>query len=158
MKIMIPEKTMVLCIGIQASGKSSFCRETFPALIHVSLDDLHTRKKEEALIDDCLKRGVSLVIDNTNPTKESREGYISKAKENGYKVYGFYFRSSVEECIRRNDEREGKAQVPRIAIAHTHRILEVPAQTEGFDRLFYVCIAGEQFLIDDWKEEVANEV
>lgn len=159
MNLTNPEKTMILLVGIQASGKTSFCRAYFPGLVRVSLDELHTRRKEALLIDDCLANGVSFVVDNTNPTRMDRAGYIEKAKTAGYAVLGYYFRSSITDCVDRNSRRTGKAQVPRNAVAHTHRILELPDPAEGFDRLFYVQITDGGFSVEEWKEtEKENEI
>lgn len=159
MNITVPKKTMILFVGIQASGKTSFYRENFPDMVHVNLDELHTRNRERGLIDDCLDRGESFVVDNTNPTAKDRAGYIAKAKANGFHVYGFYFQSSIADCIDRNSRREGKAQIPQGAIAHTHRILEMPTYAEGFERLFYVHMEVKSFAVEDWEEtEEGNEI
>lgn len=159
MELTIPAGTMILFVGIQASGKTSFYRAEFPQLVHVSLDELHTRNKERLLIRQCLENGISFVVDNTNPTAADRAGYITNAKKNGFAVYGFYFQSSVSESIDRNGKRNGTAQVPRNAIAHTHRILQLPAYEEGFDKLFYVSLKDGQFIVDTWEEtEKKDEV
>ena len=147
------EKKMVLLIGIQASGKSSFYRERFSDMVHVSLDDLKTRNREKKLIEDAVKKGLSLVIDNTNPTRKDREPYISLAKVNGYAVWGYYLQSSIADCIARNELREGKARVPRNAIAHTHRVLELPSCSEGFDKLVYVRLGENGFITEPWEDE-----
>ena len=159
MDLNVPNKTMILFVGIQASGKTSFYQKNFPELVHVSLDELHTRNKENRLIDDCLKKGVSFVVDNTNPTAEDRAKYIEKAKTSGFAVYGFYFQSSISACIERNSKREGKYRVPRNAIAHTHKVLEMPVYAEGFDRLFYVHLDVQGPVVEDWTEtEQENEI
>ena len=36
---------MAIMTGIQASGKSAFCREYLPAYVRINLDTLHTRNK-----------------------------------------------------------------------------------------------------------------
>ena len=109
-------KEAVIFIGLQASGKSTFYNEYFKNYIHINLDTLHTRNKEKILLDDCIKKELSFVIDNTNPTAEDRERYIEFAKDNGYKLIGYYFQSSVSECLERNNLREGKAKVPDVAV------------------------------------------
>ena len=151
------EKKMVLLIGIQASGKSSLYREYLSDMIHVSLDDLKTRNREKRRIEEAVEKELSLVIDNTNPTKKEREPYISLGKANGYKICGYYLRSSIADSIARNELREGKARVPRNAIAHTHRILELPDYTEGFDQLFYVQLGENGFVIEPWADEEASD-
>lgn len=74
-------KTLYIMIGIQGSGKSTFCRQFLPDVLRVNLDTLKTRNNEKRLIDQCFEDGVSFVVDNTNPTCEDRARYIGPAKE-----------------------------------------------------------------------------
>lgn len=151
------QKTMILFIGIQASGKTSFYKQYFAEKYeHISLDILNTRNKERLAIEHCIKQEKSFVVDNTNPAKTDRERYISTVKGRDYQVVGYYFKSSVGECIGRNEQREGKAKVPKCAVAATSRKLELPDYAEGFDRLYYVYIENGDFKIEDWRNE--NEI
>lgn len=147
------EKLAVIFIGIQASGKTSFYEKKFKKLVHINLDELHTRNKENQLLHECVEKGTSFVADNTNPTRADREKYILAAKEYGYKIKGYYFRSSIRESVERNSFREGKAKVPNRAIASTHNRLELPEYAEGFDELYYVYIVNNDFSVQDWDED-----
>jgi len=151
----MPEKTAIIFIGIQASGKSTFYHEQFAGYVHINLDTLHTRNKEKLLLQECVESGYSFVVDNTNPTKADREKYIRAAKDYGYCIHGYYFQSSVSECIERNRKREGKARIPDRAVAGTHRKLELPEYGEGFDKLFYVCLKDGHFQTEEWIEREA---
>ena len=154
------EKRCILFTGLQASGKTSFWQQYFPDLAHVNLDTLHTRNKERILLDECFASGASFVVDNTNPTRKDRERYISRAKENGYRVIGYYFQSSISACKERNSRRTGKALLPVSALAATHRTLELPGWDEGFDELYYVRIDDSVFAVEPWEteEEKTDEV
>lgn len=145
-------KEMIIFIGIQASGKTTFYHEQFAQHAHISLDVLHTRNKERIAMEECFALGKSMVIDNTNPTVADRSGYISRAKENGYSVIGYFFRSRISDCVERNEKREGKAKVPRTAIAATSNKLEMPGYAEGFDKLYYVYMENGRMIVEDWKE------
>src|SRR5215472_14712331 len=46
------------------------------------------------------------------PTCVERQVYVEAAKEAGFRVIGYYFRSKVEDCQRRNAERPVAQQVP----------------------------------------------
>ena len=46
------KNTAIVFIGIQASGKSTFYREQFSRLVHINLDTLHTRNKENELLKE----------------------------------------------------------------------------------------------------------
>ena len=146
-------KEMVIFIGIQASGKTTFYHEQLAQYAHISLDILHTRNKERIALEECFALGKSMVIDNTNPTVADREGYISKAKENGYYNTGYFFQSCISDCVERNEKREGKAKVPRTAIAATSNKLEMPRYTEGFDKLYFVHMENGRMIVEDWKEQ-----
>ncbi len=154
----IPKQTkkVVILIGIQASGKTTFYdRYLKDSFEHISLDVLHTRNKERQAMDDCILRGVSFAIDNTNPTRAERHKYIESAHSAGYEAIGCYFKSGVSECIRRNAYREGKARVPDVAVAATSNKLDLPALSEGFDRLYYVTISlNGSFTIEAWRDEL----
>ena len=154
------EKRCILFTGLQASGKTSFWQQYFQDFAHVNLDTLHTRNKERILLDECFASGASFVVDNTNPTRKDRERYISRAKENGYRVIGYYFQSSVSACKERNSRRTGKALLPVSALAATHRTLELPGWDEGFDELYYVRIDDSSFAVEPWEteEEKTDEV
>ncbi len=147
------ERKCILFTGLQASGKTTFYQQRFSDLTHVNLDTLHTRNKERILLDECFASGVSFVVDNTNPTRKDRERYISRAKENGYLVIGYYFQSSISACKERNGRRTGKALLPVSALAATHRILELPDWDESFDELYYVRIDDSGFVVEPWKTE-----
>lgn len=143
---------MAIMTGLQASGKSTFCREHLPAYDRVNLDTLHTRNKENRAIEEAFCAGRDMVIDNTNPTIEERKKYILKAKEKGYRVVGYFMQSRLQACMARNELREGKAKVPAQAIAATSNKLEIPSYAEGFDELYYVSITDTGVTVEKWRE------
>lgn len=150
-------KTAIIMIGLQGSGKSEFCRQNLsPDFIRVNLDTLKTRNNEQRLINECIMRQESFVVDNTNPTKAERAKYISIAKDNGYRVVGYFMQSRLQECIARNSLREGKARIPTKAIAATSNKLEMPSYTDGFDELFFVSNDGKAMSIHKWSDQ--NEI
>ena len=145
--------TIIIMIGIQGSGKSEFCRQKFGENYeHISLDELNTRNKEQIVIDRCFSLGKNMVIDNTNPTKAERKKYITQAKENGFKVVGYFMESKLQPCSERNNRRDGKAKIPAKAIAATSNKLELPDYSEGFDELYFVSIYNNGFIIEEWRE------
>ena len=145
------EKTAVILMGIPASGKSSYFVEHYKGkYTHINLDTLNTRKKEAALLAECLAGGKSFVVDNTNPTKLDRQRYILPAKAEGYHVVGYFFQSVIAECIARNEKRSGKSRIPDIAIASISNKLELPCMDEGFDALYFVKLRDGKFFIEEW--------
>ncbi len=145
----------VIFIGIQGSGKSTFFKERFFSThVRISLDLLKTRFREQTFLDACLKTEQRFVMDNTNPTRDERQKYIAAAKANRYEVIGFYFQSKVAECLRRNSERSETDRVPDVAILSTAKKLKLPTRDEGFDRLFYVRMEDQRFVVEEWQDEV----
>lgn len=146
-------KTIFILIGIQASGKSSFANRFLGNCTHISLDQLNTRRNEEtALKVALLIMKENCVIDNTNPTRQERQKYIDLGKKAGYKIVGLYFRSAIDECIKRNDKRFGKAKIPLKGLLATAKRLQQPSLQEGFDELYYVKIENKEFVISKWDE------
>ena len=147
------EKQAIVFIGIQASGKTTFFKQMLAdkGYVHVSLDVLHTRNKEDNLLTECLENGRSFVVDNTNPEISVREKYIKRAKEHGYQVIGVFFQSRVRDCMKRNEQRG--LTVPQKAIACTSNSLQLPSLEEGFDELYFVSInTNNNFNITPWRE------
>lgn len=148
------EKTMVLMIGIPASGKSTFYQNKLSEdYVRVNLDTLKTRERESELIDKCFSEGKSFVIDDTNVTKDLRQGFIAWALHHGYRVVGYFMRSRVKECVSRNRQRTREARVPDTAIANMSNKLQQPHWDEGFDELYYVEIKNGDYVISKWRED-----
>jgi len=150
---------MVIFIGLQACGKSTFFRTHFAATHeHISKDLLRNNKnrarRQAQLIETALQTGRSLVVDNTNPTVEDRAPLIQMGYQYGAEIIGYYFQSQVVAALERNQQREGKAIVPDVAIYATIKKLVRPSYVEGFDKLFYVRIAGNSnFYVRRWKRD-----
>ena len=146
------EKTVVIMIGIQGSGKSTFYhRFLADDYVRVNLDTLKTRSRESLLIEECFAMGKSFAVDNTNPTREERARYILRAKAEGYRIIGYFMESKIRECIARNSLREGKARVPEKAIAATSNKLQIPSFDEGFDELYFVKNDGTAMTVMPWR-------
>ncbi|HEU5229717.1 MAG TPA: ATP-binding protein [Ktedonobacteraceae bacterium] len=149
---------VVILIGLQAAGKSTFYQTHF-ANTHeyVSKDQLRNNRqparRQQQLIEAALQAGRSVVVDNTNPTREEREPLIRLGHQYGAEIIGYYFEPQVKQSLERNRQRMGKAQVPDIAIFSTLKKLTRPAYAEGFDKLYLVRTGKETiFEIVDWEE------
>lgn len=145
----------VIFIGPQASGKSSFyLQEFYKTHIRLNMDMLKTRHREKLLVNACVASKQPCVIDNTNPRQVDRAGYIAAFKAYRFDVIGYYFKASIEDCLKRNSLRVGKECIPDIGIKATFKKLEVPTYSEGFDKLYSVSIEDGKFLIDELKNEI----
>ena len=147
------EKTMVIMMGIQGSGKSTFYQKYLAdSFVRINLDTLKTRHQENLLISECIKNGKNFAIDNTNPTRADRQRYIPLAQYAGYKVIGYFMESKLKTCIERNNQRTGTARIPATAIAATSNKLQMPSYDEGFDEIYFVKNDGKTMVIEDWRE------
>jgi predicted kinase len=147
---MTPE--LIVFTGLQASGKTTFYRERFAAThVHISKDAWpNARKREDRqrrLVEDHLRAGRSVVVDNTNPTPAEREPLIAIARAAGATTSSYSFVISVEESLRRNAAREGRARVIDVGIYAVAKLLVAPAAAEGFDRMFEVRSLDAGYLI-----------
>jgi predicted kinase len=143
-----PVLELVIFIGLQASGKSTFFRERFAATHeHVSKDlfpnNRNRNRRQEELIGAALSAGFPVVVDNTNPTPEDRRALVRQGREHGARIVGYYFESAVRECVGRNRLRAGKAKVPDVAVYATAKKLMRPSRSEGFDELLCVRVADD---------------
>jgi predicted kinase len=147
---------LVLFIGLQASGKSSFYAARFAKThVHVSKDlfpNAASRdRRQTRLLEEAFAAGRSVVLDNTSPTPEVRAPLIALARRHGARVVGYYFESKVADCLARNRARSGKARVPDVALFATAKRLAPPSPAEGFDALYHVRLAGpDRFEVSDW--------
>ncbi|MDE1465984.1 AAA family ATPase [Spartinivicinus poritis] len=145
----------VIFIGLQASGKSTFfLQEFYKTHIRLNLDMLKTRNRERILLEACIAAKQSVVIDNTNPTRLERTKYIQQFKDNYFTVKGYYFSSSLPDCLARNANRMGKEQIPERGIKGTYNKLELPNYEEGFDQLYYVSLVKDKCVVEEWNHEI----
>jgi predicted kinase len=142
----------VILIGIQASGKTSFYKERFfETHVRLNLDMLKTRHRQRLLVEACVAAKQPFVVDNTNVRREERAGYITRARDGGFYVLGFFFEPQVERALAWNQRCRGKAMVPVPGLLGTLKRLERPQLGEGFDRLYWVHVdqAGK-FVVETW--------
>lgn len=145
----------ILFTGIQATGKSTFyMTHFFNSHIRLSMDLLNTRNKENHFLKTCFQTHAGFVVDNTNLTQKDRRKYIALAKENNYEVIGYYFSSSLQDALERNSKRTGKENIPDVGIKGCYSKLEIPVREEGYDKLYFVRISNNEFIVENWKDEI----
>ena len=123
----------VLMIGTALSGKTTYRKANFEhEVVQLSYFD-NNRKKEMSHIEQFLKEGKSVVVDDTNLTREIRKSHIGLAKKYNAQVIGIFLntsRSLIEQRRRRRAD-----QLPLAVINKHLRDLETPTKEEGFDKL-----------------------
>ena len=131
---------LIIFVGLQAAGKSTYYQNHFAAThVHVSKDLMKNSRNrgatQERQIEEALAAGRSVVVDNTSAAPDVRAPLIAQARRHGARVAAYYFEISVKEAVIRNRKREGKARVPDVAIFRTAKMLVPPAFGEGFDEV-----------------------
>src|SRR4051794_38230947 len=121
---------LVIFVGLPGSGKSMYYQRHFSGThAQVSKDLGHDLRQIAA----ALRKGESVVADNTHATRQSRKELIDLARSFGARVIGYWFKTPPRECVARNAKREKR--VPRVAIFAIAKKLEPPSLDEGFDEL-----------------------
>src|SRR5262249_15007300 len=133
----------VILIGLPGAGKSTFARARFPNHTYVSKDALppHARDKQarqDAAIRGSLSAGRSVLVDNRNITPADRAAIMTIAREFDARIVGYYFNVTTRDAVARNERREGRANVPKVAIFTSAKKLVPPQVSEGFDELHTV--------------------
>lgn len=135
--------TMVLMIGYPGVGKSVFVENMIlpHGLVYVNRDTLKTMKKCIDLADKSLKNSKSVVIDNTNPSRDARKAFIDLAKKYKAHIIVFDFIADFEIAYRLNKARleSGLGHVlPVVAFVRFRMQYQAPHKHEGIDEIYHV--------------------
>lgn len=138
-----PTLELILFVGLQGSGKTTYYHAHFAAThVHVSKDLMKNARDREQrqrqVIEEALRSGRSVVVDNTNPTPLVRAPLIESGRRQGARVIVYLFELPVKTAVERNRQREGRARVPDIAIYRTSKRIVAPLAEEGFDEMHVV--------------------
>ena len=145
---MITRMELVILVGLPGSGKTSFFQSRFASThAHVSKDLMHRGARQVALIEDALRAGRSVVVDNTSPRVADRAPLIAAGRRHGARIAGYVLETPRGECLQRNRRREGRARVPDVAVHVAAARMQPPTLDEGFDELFTVRAAEGGFAV-----------
>jgi D-glycero-D-manno-heptose 1,7-bisphosphate phosphatase len=160
-----PEQTLYMMVGFPASGKTTIAKTYDLPILSRDVEGgscAALLPKLEALF----KEGKSVVLDNTNLTKEARAPFISLAKKHGIQVHAVYIENTIEDCqvnalVRMWQTRGrlylsagGGNPLPISALFVARKNFEKPTVAEGFDRIikplpYNACFIGSKALFLD---------
>ncbi|KAG2173495.1 hypothetical protein INT44_007086 [Umbelopsis vinacea] len=146
---------VIVFVGYPASGKSTFAHKHLvpKGYVYVNQDTLKTREKCIAACRAALEAGKSVVIDNTNAERYTREYYIKAAKDSNAKIRCFWFMASRELAEHNNSYRaynaiEGRELLSRMVFQMFSSKLQEPNVSEGYEEIKKI-----NFILDGSEEE-----
>jgi bifunctional polynucleotide phosphatase/kinase len=124
----------VLLIGVALSGKTTYRKANFPdhKVIALSFFD-NNRNEEMKVIEESLKDGRNIVVDDTNLTRKIRKIHLDMAKKYHAKIVGIFMNTSANLLQQRQMRRRNP--FPMAAINKQLKEFETPLKDEGFDTL-----------------------
>ena len=126
-------KNIILMVGVPASGKS-YLSKSFEGYKIINQDKLKSKKKCLDKTNKYLKNSNNIIIDNTNPTKETRKEYLDLADKYGYNKYliNFNIPKDVAKYLNKyRTQTEGKKLIPDIVYNIYYKKFEEPSSEEG---------------------------
>ena len=162
-------KRLWIMSGIPGSGKSTWIRnkvaDSNDTAVWVSRDLIRFNLLEENddyfakenLVYDCFIEDIKtwlkddevidVYADATHLSVKGRAELIKKiAPFENLEINCVYFNVPLEIALERNEQREGRAKVPRGVIRRMYYSQVAPTCEEGFEKIFYVNEYGEELL------------
>lgn len=160
------QKTLWLLSGPPASGKSTWARSRIKTShdIWISRDIIRFAylkenddyfKYEKQVVKDFLnsvKAAINdftidnIYVDATHLTNKSRNKIINLIENNNCNVINVLFPISLDDCLSRNEKREGREKVPESSIINMYISFEMP--DNSYDTIFIV--DGKEVSADEY--------
>lgn len=137
------KKELILMVGWPASGKSNYAQNYIVSqnYCRLNLDQIKSQKILLDKLDQLLKAGKSVVVDNTNLDVVTRYSYIALATKYKYKhIRAIIMTTSIDLAIHLNNVRhiysDGTiAKIPDIVYNISKKKYIEPGIYEGFDKI-----------------------
>ena len=153
-------KNLYLMCGIPGSGKSYWIKENkdkFKGTIKIvsrdqirfsllSDEDEYFSKEVDVWVEfikeiiDGLKNYDNTIVDATHLNAPSRCKVLNAVGEylGNVKITAIVVKAPIYTCIKRNDERTGRALVPHSVIHRMHYQFDMPTTEEGFNDIIII--------------------
>jgi RNA ligase len=129
------DKIVVLLVGPQGSGKTTYCQKHLPGCLRISQDE-QGRQGHLTDFEEALQRGEPcIVVDRINALKYQRKRYLDLAKQHGYTTRIVWLNADRNLCIRRCKERTDhptlKPEDADKAVQLFFRLFQIPSRCEA---------------------------
>ena len=143
----------VILIGLPGAGKSTFYRQRLATTHEQVSKDLfpHARNRQarqDARLHAALSAGRSVAVDNTNVSFAERAAIIAIARQHRARIVGHLIEATTREAVARNERREGRGRVPKVAIFACAKRFAQPEPSEGFDELHRWRVAEDSGFVE----------
>ena len=149
------EKTLIMLCGCPGSGKSTWTQQykENKKVVIISRDEIRFRlvseneeyfSKENQVfnifiseINKALQDTEHniIIIDATHISRKSRAKVLNRLNLSNITLEAITFHPSLNECLERNKQREGRARIPDSAIINMYKNYQKPEHIEGFDTI-----------------------
>lgn len=135
---------VLLTVGFPGAGKSTFVkRHLIPAgYEYVNRDTLGSWQRCVSACSAALARGRPVVVDNTNPDPESRQRFVSCAREAAVPCRCLQFTASLEQarhnCRFRDMTQSGHVPVTDAVLFSYKKHFVAPDLSEGFSQILQI--------------------
>ena len=140
---------IILC-GIPASGKTTYsqqlanqqkvklyCFDEYKTKIR-QLSGMTSHERMYQDIKSDLLQGHDVVLDDLHTRLEWRQSLLSAIQDIPCKKILIVMTTPLEECVRRNSQRQGQARLPDFVIYHLNQRYQLPSLEEGWDDIQYI--------------------
>lgn len=108
-----------------SEGEFDNPRDEYSAAFDRSCYDKEFMNKTQAAYMDKVKRGVNIVVDNTNLSAKRRRFFVSEAVKKGYRVNAIVCMIQRDELLRRSNQRPDR-DIPDGVIINMHESMAYP--------------------------------
>jgi len=139
---------MIIIIGRQGSGKTELSKEllslpAFQNYVHINRDTCKSKNACVKKTEEAIKMGQGIIVDNTNPDKNSRKEYIDMANKAKMKVVVYLMDIPENLSKHLNHMRVMKTQgkiekIPEVAYRVYNKKYEEPSLEEGINKIINV--------------------
>ncbi|XP_011506102.1 PREDICTED: uncharacterized protein F21D5.5 [Ceratosolen solmsi marchali] len=138
-KLTLDKQELIVMVGSPGSGKSHFAKIHLKSYHYVNRDTLGNWQKCIMKTNEALAQGKSVVVDNTNPDKNSRQRYLDIAKKHNVSSRCFVMNINKEHIKHNN--------IFRVLTDSTHQVISdmiinsylknfiPPTEDEGFSEI-----------------------